>query len=79
MSDHPKGERACDLAAKMARALSDLHAFAAIEAITEHSLFSPDSHAAEQSIRNICQREMRRCAREHDRAEAALQLGEGNG
>lgn len=53
-----------------AKALSDLHMFAAVQCLMEHSLVSSRRFRSEARIVQICKAEQARCLRDYDRAVA---------
>lgn len=60
-----------------ARALADLHIFAAVQALMEHSLVSSKRFATEARIVKICKVEQARCLRDYDKAISACALMPG--
>ena len=53
---------------KAAKAMSDLHMFAAIIALLENGLITADCYMASEKIRRICNIEKGKCLRRHDAA-----------
>lgn len=53
-----------------AKAMSDLHVFAAVQCLMEHSLVSSRRFKSEARIVQVCQKEQQRCLRDYDRALA---------